>query len=57
MLFVTNLTWNSFTSQDSKTHALFRHVLLPFFLIYNLDVFNFIYLFIYFFNISTIKCD
>ena len=23
MLFVTNLTWNSFTSQNSKTHALF----------------------------------
>ena len=24
MLFITNLTWNSFTSQNSKTHALFR---------------------------------
>ena len=24
MLFFTNLTWNSFTSQNSKTHALFR---------------------------------
>ena len=23
MLFATNLTWNSFTSQNSKTHALF----------------------------------
>ena len=23
MLFVTNLTWNSFTSQNSETHALF----------------------------------
>ena len=24
MLFATNLTWNSFTSQNSKTHALFK---------------------------------
>ena len=38
MLFVTNLTWNSFTSQNSKTHALFKQVLLC----YNLEVsFNF----------------
>ena len=24
MLFVTNLTWNSFTSENSKKHALFK---------------------------------
>jgi len=33
---------NSFTSQNSKTHALFRLLLLPYLLIYNLEVsFNF----------------
>ena len=37
MLFVTNLMWNSFTSQNSKTHALLR--LLRDILIYNLEVF------------------
>ena len=37
MLFVTNLMWNSFTSQNSKTHALLR--LLRYILIYNLEVF------------------
>ena len=38
MLFITNLTWNSFTSQNSETHALFRHCLLRYILIYNLEV-------------------
>ena len=42
MLFATNLMWNSFTSQNSKTHALFTNVLLCYVLIYNLKVsFNF----------------
>ena len=44
MLFILNLTWNSFTSQNSKTHALFisGNDLLRYVLIDNLEVsFNF----------------
>ena len=44
MFFVLNLTWNSFTSQNSKTHALFilGNDLLRYVLIDNLEVsFNF----------------
>ena len=40
MLFVTNLTWSSFTSQNSETHAIYLgNGFVP---IYNLEVsFNF----------------
>ena len=40
MLFVTNQKWNSLTSQNSKTHALFRQcfVTLRYVLIYKLEV-------------------
>ena len=42
MLFVTNLRWNSCTTQNSKMHALFRLYFLCYILIYNLEVsFNF----------------
>ena len=43
MLFVTNLTWNSFTTQNSNTHALFAEAMFTLYiLIYNLEAsFNF----------------
>ena len=43
MFFVTNLTWNSFTTQNSKTHALFTEAMFfSYILINNLEVsFNF----------------
>ena len=42
MLFVTNLTGNSLTTQNSKMHALFRLYFLCYIRIYNLEVsFNF----------------
>ena len=42
MLFVTNITWNSFSTQNSKAHALFRLCCLRYVLIYNQEVnFNF----------------
>ena len=53
MLFVTNLTWNSFTSQNSKTHALFRQCfvwLRSGLHVQSRSIFQFSL------NISTIKC-
>ena len=42
MLFATNLTWNSLASQKVKYMLYFGNVLLPYVLIYNLEVsFNF----------------
>ena len=38
MLFVTNLTWNSFTCQTVKRMLYLGYVLLRDFLIYNLEV-------------------
>ena len=39
MLFVTNLTWTSFTSQKSKTQALFRQCFATLYVvIHNLKV-------------------
>ena len=53
MLFVTNLTWNSFISQNSKLHALFRQFFLRYVLMYNLEVSFLIFQLSH--NLSTIK--
>ena len=53
--FVTNLTWNSFTSLKTVKRMLLilRYVLSRYFLLYNLEVsFNF-----HLHDISTIECE
>lgn len=54
ILFVSNLKWNSFTSRNRETHALFKLSFLHFILIYNLKATLFIFTW-HFLQLNVIK--